>query len=269
MRITLFYYMKSKWNINSFLERRPSAQSIAKVLHGYESSTSRHQEKHSIPITQITISNTFDNPNRKKPIKLVTPNLRYKPTQHKAAYDTPHKPPSTNIITASHTNIITASHSNANYTQLLLEKDKRISLLANENKKLKMENLKLIDEKNDTSRVLKEFAHSMGKIIESLLIQKNEANQSKAKHAQSYSTVISESSHAEKPLECVAKMRSIDTSSFLSNMSKISVTSRKDHERGEGMCGIKKSVKSMLKESSQTKMMVQNALEEIQTLVKS
>ena len=135
------------------------------------------------------------------------------------------------------------------YIQLLKDKNKIIESLLKENNKLIEQNKKLIEEKSESKKIIQEFAHSMGNIIQSLYTIKGPKSNASGNPKKDNTSVTTSST--DVPQKAIK-------------------TAYKTPIKGPNanrMSSSRKSVSELLLESSHTVEMVQSALHEIQDLV--
>jgi hypothetical protein len=122
------------------------------------------------------------------------------------------------------------NRSSAYYEKIIIEKNKIILQLKAENTRLSSENNALINEKNNSSNSIEQFTKSIGKVFESMIT--NPTN-GVASHA-----------NAGTPSRYNIKPENIE---YLKNL--------------------KKTIAMILQESTATKQTVQNAVNELQSLI--
>jgi hypothetical protein len=240
--------MKSKWRIECFLDRKSSVQEhkdpiISPVCHTNKNILSKNKplfSSNSIAAQRDEVvhggfltKRTVEKKDSTSKIKNASEKNRtiQKPVQ-KPKVEKPYD--SRDIIS---------------YRRQIEDKNKKIETLMKQNRILKLENKQLMQEKAETAKLLKEFAHTMGKIIQSLFNQTKAPATLQPSHRVSASSTATDLGQAEKAMRDVRG----------THMRHISI--EPSHQF------LRKSVTSILQERSQTTAMVQSALDEIQLLM--
>ena len=123
-----------------------------------------------------------------------------------------------------------SNRSSAYYEKIIIEKNKLILQLKAENTRLSFENNALINEKNNSSNSIEQFTKSMGKVFESMITNPT--------------TMVAGRANAGTPSRYNIKPENIE---YLKNL--------------------KRTIATILQESTTTKQTVQNAVNELQSLI--
>jgi hypothetical protein len=242
--------MSSKWSIKAFLEKGTFSQISA--------GCSRNGQCNYTHLTDTSMkSNAMKSSSSKKMAHNTKGNLSCKQSVFAHATKLNLHPCRTVSNLASANNCNNGKQSlqqiavdnGDSYIQLLKDKNKIIESLLNENNKLIEQNKKLIEEKSESKKIIQEFAHSMGNIIQSLYT--NRAPQSNA------------SGNPKKDNTSVATSSTDVPQRAIKNIYKTPMKGPHTNR----MSSNRKSVSELLLESSHTVEMVQSALHEIQDLV--